>query len=258
MDPRIYKQLHEIEKSHWWFAGRRQILLSALDRLSISADRILDVGCGAGTNLDLLGERYPGSALHGIDIELEPLRFCRSDRSVPVYQADVAALPFADAAFDLVAALDTLEHFEDDEGALRELSRVCKPDGTLLLTVPAFSFLWGNVDELGHHYRRYSRKQLLDKVTRAGFSVRFARFFNYLLFPPIAAVRLLARLAPKHASGDNETVRSDFDLVKSGPLNSFLAKTFSLEASFLGLKLPFGVSLLCVAGRTGSGGSRLA
>ena len=249
MDPRFYKQLREIEKSHWWFAGRRRILLSTLDRLAIRADRILDVGCGAGTNLELLAERYPDSSRHGVDIELEPLRFCRSDRPVPVYQADVAHLPFQASTFDLVAALDTLEHFEDDQAALLELFRVCRPEGTLILTVPAFPFLWGNIDEIGHHYRRYTRGELLRKVASAGFSVRLTRFFNYLLFPPIAAVRLLARLAPKRPPEESETVRSDFDLVRGGPLNSLLARIFSLEGSLLSVRIPFGVSLLCVAVR---------
>ena len=242
-------QLHKIEKSHWWFSGRRQILLSIIDRLRIRAESSLDVGCGAGTNLDLLAQRYPGGSFYGIDVELDPLLFCRADRAVPVCQASVAELPFKSSVFDLVTALDTLEHLEDDEATLRELFRVCRPAGTLLLTVPAFSWLWGNVDRLGDHYRRYTRKELLRKVAGAGFSVQFVGFFNFLLFPPIAAIRLLARLLPGQHSADAQTIRSDFDLVKGGPLNTLLARIFSLETSLLHLKPPFGVSLVCVAVR---------
>ena len=249
MDPRLYSQLHEIESNHWWFAGRRRVLLSVLDRLAVQADTILDVGCGAGTNLDLLGERYAHGAIHGIDIEIEPLRYCRSGRAISVSQADLARLPFHEGAFDLVCALDSLEHVADDAAALSGLHRVCRPGGTLLATVPAFGFLWGNVDRAGHHHRRYTRPELADKIARAGFSIRFARYFNYLLFPPIAAIRLLARLFPQPHDAADSRVHTDFDVVKGGPLNTLLTHVFGLEASLLALRAPFGVSILCVAVR---------
>lgn len=248
MDRRLYAQLHEIEAGHWWFRGRRRILLAALDRVGAAARSILEVGCGAGTNLDLFRSRFPAADICGVDVEIDPLRFCRADRGWPVIQADAARLPFGSARFDLVAALDTIEHVEDDASALAELYRVCRPGGTLLLTVPAFAFLWGNVDELGHHYRRYRRAELLRKVEAAGFDVRLARFINFLLFPPIAAVRLAARLLPQRR-GAGAALRSDFDVVKSGPLNTALARVFSAEAALLRWPLPFGVSLLCVGAR---------
>jgi SAM-dependent methyltransferase len=249
MDPRIYARLHEIEATHWWFRGRRQILAAALRRLDARPRRVLDLGCGAGTNLDLLGAVYPGSAIVGVDLHLEPLQYCRSDRADPLAQADAARLPLATGSIDLVAALDTLEHMPDDGAVLAELHRVCRPGGILLLTVPAFPFLWGNVDEAGHHYRRYRREELVATVTRAGFTPRLVRFFNYLLFPPIAAVRLASRLLPARRAS-NTQVRTDFDLVASGPVNSLLARVFASEASLLGLDPPFGVSLLCAAVRT--------
>lgn len=249
MDPRLYKQLHEMERTHWWFAGRRKIILATLERFAVEATSVLDVGCGAGTNLDLIGERYPSVPVHGIDVELEPLRFCRADRAVPVYQADVARLPFKQGVFDLVTAFDNLEHVEDDRATLGELFRVCAPGGTLVLTVPAFPFLWGNIDEVGHHYRRYTRAEIARKISEAGFSIRSLRFFNSLLFAPIAAVRLAARLVPSSRTKDGDRVRSDLDLVKAGPLNTLLTKILGLEADFLGVEPPFGVSLLCVARR---------
>lgn len=250
MDPRLYAQLHEIEASHWWFRGRRQIILTALERFALGAGSVLDVGCGAGTNLDMLRERYPSGLLYGVDIEHEPLLYCAKDHALPVAQGDVARLPFADGSFDLVAALDTLEHFEDDDAALRELFRVCRPGGSLLVTVPAFRALWGSVDDLGHHHRRYDRKGLVERIQGAGFGVRQVRFFNFLLSPPIFVVRCLGRLRRKRQAREGEPVRSDLDIVKSGPLNEILARILAAEAWFD--RAPFGVSLLCVAERPGS------
>ena len=249
MDRRLFAQLHEIEATHWWFRGRRSIVAAVLDALCIQPEAILDVGCGVGTNLDLLAERFPGARLHGIDVELDPLRFCRGDRDVPVHQADASALPFASASFDLVAALDCLEHVEDDGAALREFLRVLRPGGKLLLTVPAFPALWGNVDDLGHHFRRYRKRELVERVAAAGLRVDRIRFINVLLFPPIAAIRLLAKAGRRRRAAPAADLRSDFDWVRAGPLNALLAAVFGSEARLLRWSPPFGVSLLCAATR---------
>ena len=255
MDRRLYRQLHEIERTHWWFAGRRMLLSSALSWLDVPARSILDVGCGVGTNLDLLLDHYPEAWLLGVDLERDPLILGRADRAVSVCQGDICTLPFRTGTFDLITALDTVEHVPDDGEALRELARVCRPGGMVLVTVPAFPLLWGNIDEAGLHYRRYQRRTLLDRMEAAGFSVRLERFFNYLLFPPIAVVRLLARILPRRRAEDATRVRTDFDLVKSGPLNSLLREIFSLEASIPAWSPPFGVSLLCAAVREPAGRS---
>ncbi len=245
MDPRLYKQLLEFERSHWWFRGRRAVLLTALQRTNSDARAVLDCGCGAGGNLDILKAHFPNSAIHGIDIERGPLNVYQGELS-SAYQADAARLPFKDEAFGAVSALDAIEHVEDDAQALSELHRVCQPGGTLLLSVPAFEFLWGNVDDAGHHYRRYTRIQLAERVREAGFDISLVRYFNSLLFPPIAAIRLLARTLPKRSSADADSVSTDFDIVKDGPLNELLARVFSFEARLLGVKIPFGVSILLI------------
>jgi len=261
VDPRIYARLREIERTHWWFRGRRRILLAALERAGVGRGgafgsdsgpgpgvaAILDVGCGAGANLELLAERFPGSRVHGIDVESEPLRACRADRGLAVAQADAGRLPFAAGCFDVVAALDALEHLADDAAALREIQRVCRPGGALVATVPAFDWLWGSVDDLGRHYRRYRRDELRARVEAAGFEVVLERYFNFWLLPGIAAIRLLARVLPKRA--DSERVRSDFDWVSGGALGSLLERILGSESRLLGVRLPFGVSLLCIARR---------
>jgi len=305
VDARLYAPLRELERTHWWFRGRRRILLAALARAEVRAASVLDVGCGAGTHLAWLGERFAGARRVGIDLERAPLRFCRDDGGHRVCQADAARLPFASGSFDLVTALDALEHVEDDAAALRECLRVLRPGGALLASVPAFRSLWGSVDELGHHHRRYRRRELRARIEAAGFEVALERYFNFLLFAPIAAVRWLGRLRPPRkaaqrprsepqasgvrvpashaaqrprsepqasgaqapashaaqrprsepqASGARRdaAVRSDFDLVSRGRLAALLEGVLGAEARLLGLRAPFGVSLLCVARRPGS------
>jgi SAM-dependent methyltransferase len=247
VDPRLYAPLRELEQTHWWFRGRRRILLAALERARVRATSILDIGSGAGTHLELLGGRFPGASLTAIDFERAPLCFCRDDRGLPVCQADAQRLPFASASFDLVVGLDVLEHLADDAAALGEMHRVGRPGATLVLTVPAFRALWGSVDELGHHRRRYRGRELRKRVEAAGFEILLERYFNSLLFPAIAGVRLLSRAFPRRPAGG--AVRSDFDWVKSGPANELLARVLGAEAHLLGLRVPFGVSLVCLARR---------
>jgi len=249
LDPRLYEQLLELEQNHWWFRGRRAVLMAALQRTGskarTKARTVLDCGCGAGGNLDILKAQYPNSEIHGVDIERGPLSVYHGELS-SAYQADAARLPFGCDAFDVVSALDSIEHVEDDARALSELHRVCRPGGSLLLSAPAFGFLWGNVDDAGHHFRRYTRDQLAQRVRAAGFEISLLRYFNFLLFPPIAAIRLLARVLPKRPEKDGDDVSTDFDIVKDGPLNELLARVFSFEARLLGIRIPFGVSILVV------------
>jgi SAM-dependent methyltransferase len=153
-----------------------------------------------------------------------------------------ARLPFADGAFDLVTALDVIEHIDDDVAALGELRRVLRPGGRLLVAVPAFTFLWGRQDEVSHHRRRYTRATLARALAQAGFAVVRESYFNTLLFPPIAAVRLGRRLLRRPGRR-----QSDFEL---GParLNGLLGAVFGAEAALVArTDLPFGVSLLALA-----------
>ena len=243
MKREFYAEYYEIEDRHWWFVGRRRIFLALLDRhlgAGRGGRRVLDVGCGTGTMLGYLS-RY-GEA-QGIDADPEAVRFCRERGLEGVRLVEPGPLPHDPETFDLVTALDVIEHVDDDAGLLREIARVLRPGGTLLVSVPAYGWMWGPQDEIARHKRRYVASELRERVEGAGLESRRLSYFNTLLFPPIAAVRLLRSYRPGSAD-----LRSDFELTKPGRTNDLLASVFSLEARMVPrLRLPFGVSILALA-----------
>ena len=236
-----------MEDVHWWFVGRRQILLQILDRYIGSNGsherKILDVGCGTGTMLTHLAAY--GKA-HGVDIDEEAVGYCLERGLEDVQLGEAAQLPFDDGSYDLVTALDVVEHLDDDVGAFREMRRVLRPGGHLLVTVPANPFLWGDQDEVNLHKRRYVSSELRDRVVESGFDVIRLSYINALLFPPIAAVRMLRRLERRFRR--QIPVQSDFRYPAPGPVNFLLGHLFGAEAPIVRrVNIPFGVSILALA-----------
>jgi SAM-dependent methyltransferase len=238
MDALLLKQHLELEERHWWFVGRRRIVLGVLDRCVPRGPLdVLDAGCGGGATLESLRDRY-GNAV-GVELSGEAVEYARG-RGRDVMQGSIEELPFADRSLDLALALDVIEHVPDDGAALRELNRVLKPGGSLLLTVPALTMLWSQHDVANGHYRRYTAGRLRDRVRGAGFEVAFATYFNTLLFPPVLAARMLWKVRPKKVASDVAEV--------PGPVNALLAGLFSQERRLVGrVPLPVGVSALCLA-----------
>jgi SAM-dependent methyltransferase len=235
-----------VEDVHWWFVGRRRILLQVLDRYlgkgSAEGRRILDVGCGTGTMLSYLADY--GKA-QGVDIDEEAIGYCRERGLTDVRLGSAETLPFEDGSFDLVTALDVVEHLDDDLAALREFRRVLRPGGTLLVTVPAHPFLWGDQDEVNLHKRRYLAPQLRDRLAGAGFEVLRVTYINAFMFPPIAAVRMLRRL--EHRLRPRTAAQSDFRYPAPRPVNFLLGWIFGIEAPIVRrVDIPFGVSILAV------------
>jgi len=238
-----YAEYRRIEDRHWWFRGRREILLRLLDRHFPPGDaskRVLDIGCGTGAMLQQLS-RY--GTVDGVDTDPNAVRFCRERGVAGVRRLTSQTLPWEPETFDLVTALDVIEHIDDDQAVLGEVQRVLRPGGTLLLTVPAYEVLWGPQDEISHHKRRYRAWQIRERLERAGLEPVKLSYFNSLLFPPIAAVRLLR---PRRA-GDRE-LKSDFTLTRAGRLNEILTRIFAGEAALVERwNLPFGVSIVALA-----------
>jgi SAM-dependent methyltransferase len=247
----FYPDYFRLEDRHWWFVGRCRIVTGLLDAAleprRRDGRRVLDVGCGTGTMLSHL-ERY--GEVSGVEADEQAVEFCRGRGITAVQQADPPPLPFEDGRFDLVTALDVLEHVEEDERLLAEMRRVLRPGGVALVTVPAFRALWGSQDVISHHRRRYRAPELRDRVLAAGLEPTRTTYFNTLLFPPIAAVRLLRRLRRIPAPS-----RSDFELTREGRLNDLLAAVLGFEERLIAaVDLPFGISIACLARRTASAG----
>jgi SAM-dependent methyltransferase len=241
MDPTAYDVVHEVEESHWFFVGRRRILARLLDEplRELDSPQILDIGCGTGATMGFL-ERY--GQVTGIDVSPKAIRYCREQNQSRLCLADGASLPFADRSFDLVTALDLLEHLPQETRGLQEMRRVLKSGGRMILFVPAFMFLWSDFDRFSGHHRRYTRRELRQRVEEAGFDVVKISYFDTFLFPAVWAVR-----AAENRLSGRRPACSDLDL-PSDLFNRLLTSIFSLEASLIDrCSLPFGVSLLCVA-----------
>jgi len=242
-----YREYRQVEDVHWWFVGRRRILLQVLDRYLGSNGsherRILDVGCGTGTMLTYLAAF--GKA-EGVDIDEEALGYCRERGLQNVRLGEAGKLPFDDGSFDLVTALDVVEHLDDDAAAFREMRRVLRPGGHLLVTVPAHKFLWGDQDEVNLHKRRYGAGELHDRLVASGFELVRLSYMNALLFAPIATIRFLRRL--ERRVRPKIPHQSDFRYPAPAPLNFVLGHVFGAEGSVLRhVDIPIGVSVLALA-----------
>jgi SAM-dependent methyltransferase len=230
-----YRVEREVSERHWWFRGRRRILGRLLADLDLPPDaRILDAGCGTGANTAALAVH---GRVYGVDASPVPLARRADGRAA---LARLEALPFAAGTFDLVAALDLLEHLDDDAAGARELGRVLAPTGRLVVFVPAFEQLWGLQDDVSHHCRRYTARGLRGLLERAGLRVRRLSYFNTALFFPIAAARLAMRIARPAVATEND--------LTTPTLNGLFGAIFGAEAELLARwNLPFGVSMLALA-----------
>ncbi len=236
-----YPILFRVEQSHWWHIGRRQIIASFVAdicrRVTDRRPRILDVGCGTGANLLMLSKF--GDA-EGVDVSEDALAFCHERGLEQVKLGAAEALPYEDGTFDLVTALDVVEHLDDDLAGLREMRRVLRPGGRVLLFVPTFMFLWGLQDDVSHHRRRYRMPELRRVLEQAGFEVERTTYANITFFMPILAMRKLMRLTGIKAESENN--------INVSALNGVLARILGAESGILKyVNIPFGVSGLCVA-----------
>jgi SAM-dependent methyltransferase len=240
-----YREHYEVEDRHWWYRGRWAVVEALLSHADLPpSPRILDAGCGTGGNLRKFGRLGTAS---GVEPSAEAVGFCQARGLERVQQAGLEALPFEDGSFDLVAATDVVEHVAAEGQALRELRRVATPGGLMLLTVPAYMWLWSEEDVNLHHHRRYTKRRLTRAVRDAGWQPVFATYFNTFLLPPIAVAKKLPR---RGEGGDLERTPASLD--------GWLSLPMRLEARLIraGVPLPAGVSvgILCRGDGESAGG----
>ena len=243
MKEELYDQIYEIEQNHWWYVARRKIIfdwvLQILEQYDMPA--ILDIGCGTGTNIEHL-HSHGYKQVTGLDISPKALRFCQSKQLASLVCGNSVQPPFHKQCFDMIMALDLIEHLEDDTTALKRLADLLKPGGRLIVFTPAFNFLWGRQDDISYHFRRYTGRELKQKLETAGFVIEKISYANTFLFPLIWAGRAVVRLFDSQIQSVSEN-----DLHPSWS-NTLLQAIFAAERPLLHLiNLPFGVSLLCIA-----------
>ena len=238
MERAVFDRMAEQDQIHWWYVARRQILSELIEREVRPPEdaRLLEIGCGTGHNLDMLGRFGRLDA-----IELDPAARALASKRLGHAVVD-AALPdlpgIPDRTYHVVALLDVLEHVDGDETALRSIATKLAPGGKILVTVPAYQWMWSAHDVAHHHKRRYSKRGLRSVAEAAGLKVDRIGYFNSLLFPLAAAVRIAGKAVGKTESDDK---------VPPAPLNRLFEAVFGLERHLVGrIAMPAGVSLFAI------------
>ena len=239
------------EDKHWWFASRTRAILALLDKYAGEGKNgrlVLDVGAGAGNMMHHLA--HYGDVI-GLEYNPKPIPVAH-ERGFDVRQGDAAAMPFDDAMFDIVALLDTVEHIPDEKAVFDECFRVTKPGGWMIVTVPAFMWLWSHNDVINLHQRRYTAAELKQKLEAAGWEVPYCGYNNFFVFPLGAGVILLRRWLGKEPDMASPHFDEDAYQVEMEPappwLNALLENVGKVEVALLKrMRLPIGTSVIAMA-----------
>ena len=239
MEKYIYQELYELENKHWWFVSKKNIVIGFIKKyLHVSKEnKILDVGCGSGLMLnDLTGF----GTVCGMDSSDEAIKFSKLVFNGEVKEGYIPGrIPYPEKHFDLILALDVLEHLEDDVKSIDDIKAHLNDNGICIITVPAYMFLWSYHDKVHEHKRRYTSKELYQKLRAAGFNILKLSYYNTLLFLPILLLRTVNKIF-KRESGSDAKMPNRY-------LNYMLQKVFTFECSLLKFfNMGFGVSIIAV------------
>ncbi|MBC7228775.1 MAG: methyltransferase domain-containing protein [Actinobacteria bacterium] len=225
LEKQAYRSIYEKEDEHWWFLGRRRVLGALLDALDPPGDwRVLDVGCGTGGNFPFLS-RY--GEVEGCDYSEEAVRFCRLRGDVPVREASIYELPYADCSFDLVTCLDVIEHLRLDLPAFLELRRVARKGGRVLVTLPAGPGIYSDFDCLAGHLRRYTLPEVRLLMRESGLEIERLTGYTVLVHPLIRYYRRRGSIS----SGDGRYTQAMETIHR--PTNHILVRALELEARLI-------------------------
>ncbi|MSQ29124.1 MAG: class I SAM-dependent methyltransferase [Dehalococcoidia bacterium] len=244
MDVAEITRLAEYEDWYWWHRARRRIIGRLLHHALTGANHlILDVGAGTGATSQALREY---GRVMAVDMSPEAVSIARG-RGLDVARMDAGNLAFPDATFDVVVVLDVIEHLEDDAAAVRELRRVLKPGGVLLVTVPAYKWLWSSHDVANRHFRRYRSGELSRLLRDGGLDVEVCSYVMMSMLLPAAAYRLLERLPGRRVAEEHAHVR----FTPVPPLINWALSHIASWGGYMAGRvwLPFGLSIAAVAQR---------
>jgi SAM-dependent methyltransferase len=241
-DPEAFGRLAALEEGSFWFRARNRLIVQALQRWFPAMKSFLEIGCGSGFVLRAVAENFPQAAVAGSEVLAAGLPHART--RVPraaLFQADGRTLPYS-AEFDVVGAFDVLEHVTDDDCFLAGMFDAVRPGGGMVVTVPQHRFLWSEADRFARHKRRYARRDLIEKVTEAGFEILQWTSSVALLLPLLLMSRLRSRVLPR-------TFDPWAEFALPGWLDRILEAIMTIELSMVrrGFVFPAGGSLLLVA-----------
>jgi ubiquinone/menaquinone biosynthesis C-methylase UbiE len=243
MDKIYYNEYYYLERENWWFRVRADIIMEAIRR-SIPNEKklsILNVGAATGHTSKLLEEF---GEVVSIEYDTDCFQFTKERLNINIINASATELPFGDNQFDMVCCFDVIEHIEEDGLAVKEMARVCKKDGHVHITVPAFMELWSTHDEVNHHFRRYRIPQLQGLFEQLGGRIDYSTYFSAFLFIPLYVFRNTTRIFKldwfRKGSGSDFTIIS-----KQGFMDKILYQIFNIERFWLKkFTFPFGSSIL--------------
>ena len=242
MERTVYHRLDQLEGQHWWFASRRKILKNVISQFAPKKANlnVMEAGCGTGGNLQMLSSF---GKLEAFELDDEARAIAKNKMPMDIKRGMLPDnIPYKPESFDVVVAFDVIEHVEHDVESLASLGKQLAPGGRLIMTVPAMPWLWSKHDETHHHFRRYTSASLNEALLKAGLKPVRISYFNTLLFPLIAGLRLVRK-----AFGLKETAD---DAMPSPAVNGLLKSIFGFESNWVGrVSMPVGVSLLAVAQR---------
>lgn len=239
MEEQLYRKFYEIETTHWWFSARQKIVLDIIqNRLALPHDaKVLDIGCGTGAVLAEFVRLYEA---YGTDTSPIAIDYCHKRGIANAFHCALETFPLSDLRFDLITFLDVIEHVDEDVGLLKQACHRIRQNGHILVTVPAYEFLWSQHDDLNHHKRRYTKSTLIHVLRESGLTVEMCSYYNTILFP----TALFKRLSEKFIKSKEDTT---LDL-PAPIMNATLKSVFGFERFLLRrFSLPFGLSLIALA-----------